>query len=123
MLESAELRARRAVEKISQATFAKVLGISRERLIAIERDETRPDGKIEEAYNKLYNGQRLINISFERGADCPFCTEVGRRVWHDEKNPERDIYECVKCDRVYRARDSWHLTEEDWLRISKKQKK
>jgi DNA-binding XRE family transcriptional regulator len=122
MLKSYELRARRAVEKLNQAQFAKKLGISRERLIKIERDEINPDKKIEARYDELYKGQRLIHISFERGADCPFCTGFGHRIWRDEKNPERDVYECTDCDRVYRARESWCLTDEDWLRISKQQK-
>ena len=112
MLESYELRARRAIEKKSQAKFAKDLGISRERLIRIERDKERPDAKIEASYDKIYGGQRLINITFERGADCPRCGGAGNRIWRDESNPERDVYECASCDLVYRARDYWRLVND-----------
>jgi transcriptional regulator with XRE-family HTH domain len=107
MLTTAEVRARRAVEKLSQAEFARKLGISRERLINIESDKINPDEKIEVRYNELYKGERIINITWTRGADCPKCGGFGRRIWRDESNPERDVYECVDCDRVYRAREAW----------------
>jgi transcriptional regulator with XRE-family HTH domain len=117
-----ELKARRAVEKLSQQDFAKMLGISQNYLSEIETGHKKVSKALEAKYSRLYPSP-LINITWSRGADCPFCTGDGRRIWRDEKNPERDVYECADCDRVYRARESWCLTDEDWLRLSKQQRK
>jgi transcriptional regulator with XRE-family HTH domain len=115
-----ELRARRAIEKLSQGEFAKKLGISRSYLAKLELESVPITDKLELRYNELYRDERLIApITFTRGADCPYCTGVGHRIWRDERNPERDVYECTKCDRVYRARESWQLTDKDWLRITR----
>jgi len=113
MLTSAEIRARRAVENLNQRDFAEKLRISREKLIKIEREDIEPDEVVEAHYDALYGKQRLINITFERGADCPKCGGAGSRIWRDERNPERDVYECADCDCVYRAREAWGISNKE----------
>ena len=109
MLKSYELRARRAVEKLSQDEFAKKLGISRERLIAIEREDNMTvDDKIEATYNKLYP-KRLLNITFKRGVGCTNCGESRLELLNDPEDELEKIYRCKDCGCVFTVGQSFGL--------------
>jgi len=119
-LKSYEIRARRAVEKLTQDQFAKKLGISRQHLIDIEADKVRKIGaEIERRYDELYNGHRLISITWSRGVSCPYpdCFDKDnldeKRVWPEDASPDRDVlndvYVCNSCMRTFTVRQAWKM--------------
>lgn len=117
MLKDYEIRARRAVEKKTQAEFAEMLGISRQHLIDIESGKVKINKELERRYNILYGGKRLITTEWYTPPPCPTC---GRDV-PEGKEPVRkhqgatradDVYQCPICGLYFDTHD-WVKAQAD----------
>jgi DNA-binding XRE family transcriptional regulator len=110
MLRAEEVRARRAVERLTQAEFAKKLSISRQRLNELEQERIVPSKKIEARYDELYKGKRLIQIEFTRGVECPRCYGTSPLELLNDPADELDkIYRCKDCGYYFTVGESWSL--------------
>ena len=110
MLRAEEIRARRAVERLTQAEFAKKLNISRQRLNEIEQERIVASKKIEARYDELYEGKRLIQWTFERGVECPRCHGISPlEKLNEPEDKLNTIYRCRDCGYYFTTGESWGL--------------
>lgn len=108
MLRAEELKARRAVDKLSQEYLAKMLGITRTYLSEIENGRKKVSKALEARYDQLYP-KRLISITFSRGVECPKCYGHPKKLTDSKKDELDEVYYCAKCDYYFTAGEAWNL--------------
>ena len=96
MLEPTELRARRAVLKVSQAEFANMLGISRQYLNRLETGKAKPSLKLQARYRQLFP-EPLVKVTFGIPLKCPRCGERETERITDSDDASYEIHQCEVC--------------------------
>jgi transcriptional regulator with XRE-family HTH domain len=107
MLRAEELKARRAVEKLSQDELASMLGITRTYLSEIENGRKKVSKALEERYDRIYP-KRLIDITWSRGVECPRChTTTPPKKLSEPKDKLDTVYYCPKCGYYFPLGEAW----------------
>jgi DNA-binding XRE family transcriptional regulator len=117
-LKASELRARRAVERLTQKDFAKKIGISRQFLNQLENEEVNVTERIEQLYDAVYNGERLITIvKSERAVVCPNydchteCTPQLVELKDVPQDSLDNVYECPDCHWRFSGRTAFAVIQ------------
>jgi len=109
VLDALELSARRIQEKLTQADFAKKLGISQSYLTGLERGLIKVSDKLEKRYDRLYP-KRLTSITFKRGIECPKCHGTSPLEKLSEPKDELNtVWHCTDCGYYFTTGESWQM--------------
>jgi transcriptional regulator with XRE-family HTH domain len=108
VLDALELITRRTQEKLSQADFARMLGISQNYLSELESGHKQVGKALETKYNQLYP-KRLVSITFSRGVECPKCRESHLEPLNDPDDELDKIYRCKDCSHIFTVGQAWGL--------------